>query len=48
MRDIDDFRRNAATLSAAGLYDPAEEHDACGVGFIAALDGTPRRDARRI
>ena len=43
MRDIDDFRRNAATLSAAGLYDPAEEHDACGVGFIAALDGTPRR-----
>ncbi|HJT08530.1 MAG TPA: glutamate synthase large subunit, partial [Stellaceae bacterium] len=28
----------------AGLYDPAEEHDACGVGFVATLDGTPRRD----
>ncbi len=25
-------------------YDPSQEHDACGVGLIAALDGTPRRD----
>jgi len=24
---------------AQGLYDPAFEHDACGVGFIARLDG---------
>ncbi|HUC67112.1 MAG TPA: glutamate synthase large subunit [Stellaceae bacterium] len=39
----DEFRRNAAQLQAAGLYDPAEEHDACGVGFVAALDGAPRR-----
>ncbi len=23
-----------------GLYDPANEHDACGVGFVARLDGT--------
>lgn len=22
-----------------GLYDPANEHDACGVGFIVAIDG---------
>ena len=29
---------------SGGLYDPAFEHDACGVGLIAALDGTPRRD----
>ena len=28
----------------AGLYDPAFEHDSCGVGLIAALDGKPRRD----
>ncbi len=28
----------------AGLYDPADEHDSCGVGLIAALDGKPRRD----
>ncbi|BAQ18553.1 glutamate synthase [NADPH] large chain [Methyloceanibacter caenitepidi] len=25
---------------AEGLYDPANEHDACGVGFIADLKGT--------
>jgi glutamate synthase (NADPH/NADH) large chain len=41
---VADYRRNAAHLEAAGLYDPAEEHDACGVGFVASLDGTPRRD----
>ncbi|HWG80178.1 MAG TPA: glutamate synthase large subunit, partial [Stellaceae bacterium] len=40
----EDFRRNAAHLATAGLYDPGEEHDACGVGFVATLDGTPRRD----
>ncbi len=27
-----------------GLYDPADEHDACGVGFVASIDGTPRRE----
>ena len=25
-------------------YNPAQEHDACGVGLIAALDGKKRRD----
>jgi glutamate synthase (NADPH/NADH) large chain len=25
-------------------YAPSQEHDACGVGLIAALDGKPRRD----
>src|SRR5713226_5969368 len=44
MSFTDDYRKNAAHLERAGLYDPAEEHDACGVGFIAALDGKPRRD----
>ncbi|MBI3986186.1 MAG: glutamate synthase subunit alpha, partial [Lentisphaerae bacterium] len=24
-----------------GLYDPAQERDACGVGFVANIDGTP-------
>ena len=38
------YRANAAKLTAAGLYDPAEEHDACGVGFVAALDGKPSRE----
>jgi len=26
-----------------GLYDPADEHDACGIGLVAAVDGTPSR-----
>ncbi len=26
---------------AQGLYDPAREHDACGVGFVADLKGRP-------
>src|SRR6185437_1155288 len=43
MSFAEEFRRNAAHLAAAGLYDPAEEHDACGVGFVAALDGRARR-----
>jgi glutamate synthase (NADPH/NADH) large chain len=44
---IDDFvrgyRSETARLAAHGLYDPADEHDACGVGMVAALDGKPRR-----
>jgi glutamate synthase (NADPH/NADH) large chain len=26
-------------LAAGGLYDPAHEHDACGVGFVAHIQG---------
>ncbi|WP_338414881.1 glutamate synthase-related protein [uncultured Sphaerotilus sp.] len=26
-------------LAAGGLYDPANEHDACGVGFVAHIKG---------
>ncbi|MEQ8651300.1 MAG: glutamate synthase large subunit [Kiloniellales bacterium] len=40
------IRRQAAEaerLTRYGLYDPAEEHDACGVGMVATLDGKPRR-----
>jgi glutamate synthase domain-containing protein 2/glutamate synthase domain-containing protein 1/glutamate synthase domain-containing protein 3 len=29
---------------AAGLYDPAYEHDACGVAFVARLDGRPTHE----
>ncbi|MBI1187940.1 MAG: glutamate synthase large subunit [Alphaproteobacteria bacterium] len=36
--------RNAERLRAGHVYSPADEHDACGVGFIAAIDGAPRRD----
>jgi glutamate synthase (NADPH/NADH) large chain len=37
------FRRNADLLNSAAHVDTTE-HDACGVGMIAALDGRPRRD----
>ncbi|BAI70737.1 glutamate synthase (NADPH) large chain [Azospirillum sp. B510] len=40
---VADFRANAAALTTAHAYNPADEHDACGVGFIAAIDGKPRR-----
>ena len=29
---------------SSGLYDPAYEHDSCGVAFVATLRGTPGRD----
>ncbi len=33
-----------ARLAQHGLYLPETEHDACGVGLVASIDGTPRRD----
>ncbi|MEE8279271.1 MAG: glutamate synthase central domain-containing protein, partial [Alphaproteobacteria bacterium] len=42
-RFIEEWRANAARLRAEGLYDPAHEHDSCGVGLVAAIDGKPRR-----
>ncbi len=39
---VADWHANVARL--AGTYDPSQEHDACGVGFVAALDGRARRD----
>ena len=29
---------------AQGLYDPAHEHDACGLGFVANIKGEPSHD----
>ena len=31
-------------MRVSGLYDPAFEHDACGLGFVARLGGKPRHD----
>lgn len=39
-----DFNTRAQALATAGLYDPRDERDACGVGLIAAIDGQPRRE----
>ncbi len=43
-RFVDEYLRNAAHLARHGMYDPAEEHDSCGVGLVAAIDGRPRRE----
>src|SRR5579875_3227815 len=39
---VRDWAQNSTAL--AGSYDASQEHDACGVGMIAALDGKRRRD----
>jgi glutamate synthase (NADPH/NADH) large chain len=39
---IASWQRNAGRLGAT--YAPEQEHDACGVGLVAALDGRRRRD----
>ncbi|RLW70159.1 MAG: glutamate synthase large subunit [spirochete symbiont of Stewartia floridana] len=31
-------------LNAHGLYDPKQEHDACGVGFVVKIDGEKSHD----
>jgi len=38
---VADWTRNVARLEHT--YSAAQEHDACGVGLIASLDGKPRR-----
>lgn len=38
-----EFNARAAKLAAEGLYDAKNEHDACGVGFVASIDGKPKR-----
>ena len=38
------LERFAATPDAQGLYDPAQERDACGVAFVATLRGEPGHD----
>lgn len=43
-KDVARYRTNAEKLETAGLYHPDMEHDACGVGLIAAIDGKPRRE----
>ena len=43
-REIQAWQANAAHLAAHGLYDPADERASCGVGLVASIDGTPRRE----
>ncbi|WP_366655423.1 glutamate synthase large subunit [Fodinicurvata sp. EGI_FJ10296] len=41
---VDSYLENRDRLVAGGAYNPADEHDACGVGFVASIDGSSRRD----
>ncbi|MEE9604473.1 MAG: glutamate synthase large subunit [Candidatus Scalindua sp.] len=43
MPEINNFKNVnlAGHPERSGLYDPKYEHDACGVGFVANIDGTP-------
>jgi glutamate synthase (NADPH/NADH) large chain len=38
------FKPQSTLPPAQGLYDPANEHDACGVAFVATLTGVPSND----
>ncbi len=42
--DIQRYLAQRERLIEGHAYDPASEHDACGVGFICAIDGAPRRE----
>jgi hypothetical protein len=43
--DIREQRRaRTQAPGRVGLYDPAFEHDACGVAFVARLDGVPSHE----
>ena len=37
--EIKVWRETAERLTKYGLYDPAHEHDACGVGMVANIKG---------
>ena len=41
---VERWKAETARLYRDGLYDPAEERDACGVGLVVAIDGKPRRE----
>ena len=43
-QEIAAWRENAQRLHSEGLYDPADEHDACGVGMVVSIDGKRRRE----
>ncbi|WP_408869634.1 glutamate synthase large subunit [Commensalibacter oyaizuii] len=42
MNYVEDRKRNEQLLK--DVYSQEQEHDACGVGFVVALDGKKRRD----
>ena len=43
MNWLERYYKNKEKLIDANLYNPSQEHDACGVGFIASIDGIPNK-----
>ena len=41
---LEDYTAKRDALIEAGAYDPAHEKSSCGVGLVASITGTPRRD----
>jgi glutamate synthase (NADPH/NADH) large chain len=41
---VENYLSNRDRLIEANAYNPEDEHSACGVGLVAALDGKPRRE----
>ena len=41
---IETYLKYRARLEAAGSYMSTQEHESCGVGLVASLSATPRRD----
>ena len=37
------IKKNLIKLIKGNVYNPKDEHDACGVGFIASTDGKKSR-----
>jgi glutamate synthase (ferredoxin) len=46
-REPNQNRRAALAPAKQGLYDPAHEHDACGVGFVVHMKGHPSHEIVR-
>ena len=41
---LDKYEETRDRLEAGHAYDRASERDACGVGLVCSIDGSPRRD----
>ena len=37
------YKKNLKKLIKNNIYTPKHEHDACGVGFVACIDGKKLR-----
>ena len=43
MEELDYWKKNKLLLTKHGVYKQSFEHDNCGVGLVAAIDGVPKR-----